>query len=139
MMGQTVPPVPQEPPVLQEPPGATGAQGPARKRRCHRTTRPPRFLLDKMEMTVPPVLPAHKGHKESKEPQAHRGASGSNGADGAGAVTEISVYGRTLTSKITAVFNRAGSSLVSGSSFTQYYDRAGQLTLNASNILYCYW
>jgi hypothetical protein len=65
-----------------------------------------------------------------------QGPAGPAGADGAGAATEISVYGRTLTSKITEVFNRAGSSLVSGTSLLSITARSGQLTLNASGTFF---
>ena len=68
--------------------------------------------------------------------QGPQGPAGPAGADGAGAATKISVYGRTLTSEITAVFNRAGSSLVSGTSLLSITARSGQLTLNASGTFF---
>lgn len=82
------------------------------------------------------------GNDGAQGPQGIQGATGAqgpagqDGADGAGAATEVSVFGRTLVSRITAVFNRAGSSLVSGSSLLSITARSGQLTLNASGTFF---
>ena len=80
-----------------------------------------------------------QGETGAQGPQGIQGATGPQGpagADGASAATEVSVFGRTLVSRITEVFNRAGSSLVSGTSLLSITARSGQLTLNASGTFF---
>ena len=104
----------------QGPQGETGAQGP-----------------QGIQGATGPQGPA--GNDGAQGPQGIQGATGPQGpagADGASAATEVSVFGRTLVSRITEVFNRAGSSLVSGTSLLSITARSGQLTLNASGTFF---
>ena len=119
----------------QGPQGATGPQGPAGQD-GNDGAQGPQGIQGATGPQGPAGNNGQDGNNGATGAQGPQGPAGPAGADGAGAVTEITVFGRALVSRITEVFNRSGSSLISGSSLLSITARSGQLTLNASGTFF---
>ena len=68
--------------------------------------------------------------------QTNQYFGGGGGSDSSSEATELSIFGRDSVARITEVFDRAGVSLVSGSSLFDVTARSGQVTLAAPGTFF---